>query len=818
MSLLNIAIPNLLNGVSQQPASLRFPTQCEAQENGYSSVVDGLGKRPPTEHVAKLISGAAGNVKVHTIDRGDGTERYVVLISDSSIRVFDMNTGAEKTVATPDGVSYLDIGATDSPHQAFKAVSVADYTFIANTKKTTALNVATTAAVVNEALVWVKQGSYNTKYSITGTNPFSFSTGATKHSAGTTHDGETFSDVSEADTVSIAAQLKAGLATSGWTLTRPIGSYAIRIARSSAFDISVEDGLGGSGLGLVKESVQSFSDLPAVAANGMVVKIEGLPEEATDDYYVKFTSKNGSSIGEGTWAETIAPGVKYRFDYSTMPHVLIRLPAGSTHDFVFKQANGTAYSSIAGTDSRWSDRVVGNDSSNPQPSFVGSTITDIFMFRGRLGVLSGENVVLSEAGQYFNFWRTSVTKLLDGDPIDISSSHPQITLFRHAAPFSERLVLFADRVQFVLGSKQAILTASNVYMTPVANYDVLQNCRPVVLGDGVFFGFDRGGYCGVREMQANPNDSALLTAPDVSAHVPKYIPGKFLEIAGSTHDNILVGLADGEQSSLFVYKWFDSAQDRVQSSWSKWTFNGATVRGMAWLQSTLFVVVQRTEGVFLEKITVEPNRKDTYSKFVTALDRRVGLASGSGSYNSVTGKTTFTLPYNVEDPTKMAIVLQATASAEAGYLLDIDSTSTNTVVVNGNWSAKAVWAGEQYTMSYQFSQPYLKQSDGSRQVTLASGRFQVRNMQLVFADSSCFKAQVTHKFTGTTYEYLWDGNILGTGQSIIGNVPVESGTFRFPVYGKNDEMNVQIQNSTHLPAYFLSAEIEATYDSRSKRV
>ena len=47
MSLLNIPIPNLLNGVSQQPANLRFPTQCEIQENAYSSIVEGMGKRPP---------------------------------------------------------------------------------------------------------------------------------------------------------------------------------------------------------------------------------------------------------------------------------------------------------------------------------------------------------------------------------------------------------------------------------------------------------------------------------------------------------------------------------------------------------------------------------------------------------------------------------------------------------------------------------------------------------------------------------------------------------------------------------------------------
>jgi hypothetical protein len=103
-------------------------------------------------------------------------------------------------------------------------------------------------------------------------------------------------------------------------------------------------------------------------------------------------------------------------------------------------------------------------------------------------------------------------------------------------------------------------------------------------------------------------------------------------------------------------------------------------------------------------------------------------------------------------------------------------------------------------------------------MSLAAGRFQIRGMQLVYDNSSTFRIVTTHDLNGTQYSYVWAGNILGTGQAIIGDVPVESGTFRFPVYGKNDEITVEIQNSTPLPSNFLSAEIEATYDSRSRRI
>jgi hypothetical protein len=166
------------------------------------------------------------------------------------------------------------------------------------------------------------------------------------------------------------------------------------------------------------------------------------------------------------------------------------------------------------------------------------------------------------------------------------------------------------------------------------------------------------------------------------------------------------------------------------------------------------------------------------------------------------------------------VVLQATPSQEAGYELDITAFTVGspTIKVRGNWEGKTVWVGEKYTMKYQFSTQYLRQSDGQRPVTLSSGRFQLRGMNVVYSNTSFFKAEVVQRYTNTMFDYTFSGNILGTGQAVIGNVPVEYGSFRFPLYGKNDELFITLKNDTHLPSNFLSAELEASYESRSRRV
>ena len=55
MPLITEQISNLINGVSQQPPSLRLASQCETQENGLVTIAEGLKKRPPLEYQIPFI-------------------------------------------------------------------------------------------------------------------------------------------------------------------------------------------------------------------------------------------------------------------------------------------------------------------------------------------------------------------------------------------------------------------------------------------------------------------------------------------------------------------------------------------------------------------------------------------------------------------------------------------------------------------------------------------------------------------------------------------------------------------------------------------
>jgi len=70
MTFISSTVPNLINGISQQPSAFKLATQAEAQLNGVSSVVHGLLKRPPTVHRAVLAQSITTNSFTHVLDYG----------------------------------------------------------------------------------------------------------------------------------------------------------------------------------------------------------------------------------------------------------------------------------------------------------------------------------------------------------------------------------------------------------------------------------------------------------------------------------------------------------------------------------------------------------------------------------------------------------------------------------------------------------------------------------------------------------------------------------------------------------------------------
>lgn len=775
-----IYIPNLVNGVSQQPPSLRLASQCQVQENFASSVVDGLKKRAPSSHVAKLSTGALASPYIHAINR-DVDERYIVVLTDGDLVVYDM-AGVAKTVAFPDGKTYLDAA---SPSTTMRAMTVADYTFVVNTGTAVAMDAATSASNRVEAMYFLQQISNSVSYNVTaGGVSASYTSPATGAVSTITA------------TASLAATLSSGLGA-GYTVTAFGPIVHVTRTDNADFTIKSSDSRGDTYSQVFKNTAQKFSELPIVSKVGFTVEILGDNTSNFDNYYVKFVPNNSAaSFDSGQWQETVEPGIEYAFDQETMPHVLVREADGS---FTFREQT-------------WEDRIVGDAVSAENPSFVGGYISDVFLYKNRLGFLSADKVILSEVGQYFNFWPTTVLSILDTRRIDLAATHTKAVTLRAAVPFDEKLILLSDQTQFSFGGADT-LTSKNAAATVTTEFGANLTIRPVSSGDRVYFPTRKGSFSGVREYFVNP-DSSKDDAVDVTAHVPKYIPQDVTGIAASANESTVAVITSGDTSAIYIYNYFWENTKKLQSSWSKWTFENAAVLSIVFVESKLFVVLQRSDAVYLEALEVEDGNTDTGTTFLTHLDRRVtDTQCTSVTYDALTGLTTFALPFDTEAEPVYRVVsrydgVQNVGEAASGLVV----ASTTTLTVNGDWSAKPVFIGQEYTSLYTFSQQYKRVTSGNTTTVAAGGSLYLRTLSLIYNDSGAFTLEVTHRHRpDEVSREVWNARVVGDVNNAIGALILRSGSHLSGVLADAKHCTISISSSSFLPCQFSSAEFLGSY-------
>ena len=142
MSNVAYTIPNLIQGISQQPDAQRDPSQGEIQINGMSSIAEGLRKRDSSRTVAKVSDTSFGDAFIHTIQR-DAAEKYLAVIRTDAISVFDLDGVAQTVNVAADAFKYLSDAGKDASENItdarmqIRAVTIADYTFVLNTRRTT---------------------------------------------------------------------------------------------------------------------------------------------------------------------------------------------------------------------------------------------------------------------------------------------------------------------------------------------------------------------------------------------------------------------------------------------------------------------------------------------------------------------------------------------------------------------------------------------------------------------------------------------------------------------------------------------------------
>lgn len=824
MPLVSQSTVSYKGGVSQQPEIIRFADQVEEQINGFSSEVDGLQKRPPTVHIKRLGDRVDPlTTKYHVINR-DENERYILGMSNGSLKVWDFD-GTEKKVVIDDDASYLNVSDANAD---FRAVTVADYTFILNRRKTVGMSSSTTPrSGTDTALVYIKAASYAKTYALF--------MGSTFMCGVITPDGGEPKQAVQTTTAFIAEKL-VGLATGSqeatgggttyeWLLDQLWGTSTMVFAKNPSFDFSrynfsifgdsvisvqakqdwgmpnivVKDGFGNTNAYVLKGYVNSVSKLPPAAPDEYILRIKGETKSADADYYVKYSESRNA------WLECPAPGITYQFDYSSMPHALVRESDGSFH---FKRLT-------------WADRVVGDEDSNPAPSFVGETLNDMFFYRNRLGFISGENVILSASADFFNFWFRSAATVADTDPIDLAVSSNKVCLLTHAVPFSRELMLFSREGQFVLSS-DGVMTPKSAKVDQITSFNYSDDAQPLGVGQSIFFIANRVNYCSLMRYYTVQDVADLKDAEDVSAHVPTYIPKGIFRISGNTSDNVITLCSRTHTNTVWIFKYIIQNSQSMQQSWCKWTFRyeGTQVLIAEFVGPEIYFLINTEGGLFLEKSMLTGQAVDFSDEPVRYfMDRKVRYvipkANKYSDYNNYTEVSLKDIYGAVPKAGSATYCLVGTD----GYYHQISEWDAEGVFrVTGDLRGATYFVGRQYEFDIVLSRPMIKKTtaDGAT-ISEDEGRLQLRYYWFNYSNSGTFSVSVDNNVKNKHFKYTCTSKVLSEAPLVLGAYRVATGKFKFPVQDNSTEVKITVTSDNPMPVNLISGGWEGYYIRRNSQ-
>ena len=238
----------------------------------------------------------------------------------------------------------------------------------------------------------------------------------------------------------------------------------------------------------------------------------------------------------------------------------------------------------------WKNRIVGDSETNPFPSFVNNTIDGISFFKNRIIFTSRQNVVCSQAGDYFNFFASTVITIVDSDPIDISASSLKPIHLNHLLPAPRGLLMFGDNGQYILETTTEAFAPKTAEVNLLATYSESEVIAPVDIGSSFLFIEEGVKAATVFEMDVKDNVGGKPAVIELTRLIPTYIPSAIKRMKNSQTTGTVAMLSQQEPSSLYLFRFFQRGDDRI-SGWFRWKLPGI-VESFDFDQDVLYVVTK----------------------------------------------------------------------------------------------------------------------------------------------------------------------------------------------------------------------------------
>ena len=585
----------------------------------------------------------------------------------------------------------------------------------------------------------------------------------------------------------------------------------------------------GDLLNVITSECNDIEDLPTQCKHGYVVKVKNSIANE-DDYFVKFFGENNRD-GPGVWEECAAPGRTTTIDQGTMPIQIVR------------QANGTfTVDQIV-----WDACGVGNTTTVPEPSFVGKKINKMIFFRNRMVMLSDENVIMSQPGDFYNFWPRSAITYTATDVIDLSCSSETPAIVYDGIQVNSGLVLFTKNQQFMLTTDSDVLSPQTAKINSLATYNFNVKTNPISMGTTIAFLDNAGKYSRFWEVAKILREGEPIVI-DQSKVVNKLFD-KDLELVSNSRENGIIFFSKKDSNTLFGYKYFNTSEKRIQQAWFTWELMG-TIQHHAVLDDSLYVVVRNGGKDVLQAFPLKygDNDREVVDDMNTAatsddityrihLDNSTLIASSSITYDATNDWTKFNLPTGFNNSSGQLAVYALPGSSDdhfQGYSQNVSTfveSGVTKVKLPGNWKtydpqgvedgntsddvtpAYNIILGYQFDMQVEFPTIYFGQQAGEGYRNITNGSLIVHRVKLNFGANGMFTT-ILDRTGKPQYTETWEppladkygANRIGINEQITRSIPT---------YEKNKNLTLTLKSTHPTPATLYSMTWEGDYTNQN---
>ena len=608
----------------------------------------------------------------------------------------------------------------------------------------------------------------------------------------------------DADTAVTADTILGGiLAELPTGITGTVIGTGMYLSSANPFNVEVvEDDL----MRVMQSSVNDVTRLPNQCKDGYIVKVSNSRMADEDDYYVRFDGENDRD-GSGSWSECAKPGIAKTL--TNMPLVIQRTALAN-------QGTSSEVATFTIKQFTYADRLIGDELTNPLPSFVNKRINRVLFFRNRLVFLSGENVITSRPGTLGepDFFSESALTISSSDPIDISAASTFPSELFDGIAINTGLVVFSTNQQFLLASDDTVLNPDTAKLRSISTFNYNKDIAPISLGTTIGYVDNSGKFSRFNEM-ANIRREGEPVVVEVSKVVPTLLP-KDIDLLTNSRENSIILFAKNGATDCIVYgyKYLNVADKRQQAAWFKWKLNNPVIYHFIIDDEYYFL----DSDYYLQKIrlvqtTEDPSIVQDNVDFLLHVDNHTTVSGGS--FDSATNLTTFSgvsWLNTVTTPNYELVVIDTnTASTRVGRYAKATVSGTS-FTLPGNWSGVTLTIGYIYDYEVQFPTFYPIKMAGNKPESDVNSSLVLHRIKLHFGKIGLY--ETTLKRVGKNdYTEVYESTELDEYDA--SDAPyLEEFIKTVPVYEKNTNVEITLKSTHPAPATLRALSWEGDYSPR----